>query len=75
MAAWLPGPQWARTSYGMKHLFDGCAMLVKVSFEGRYASVQQRQAASYSVLDAASALQGRGVRCSCTRHAMRRVGA
>ena len=47
LPAWLHGAlvrNGPGTFQGMKHLFDGYAMLVKVSFQDGRASVQQRQA-------------------------------
>ena len=48
LPSWLHGSlvrNGPGTFRGMKHLFDGYAMLVKVHFEGGQASVQQRCAA------------------------------
>ena len=45
LPSWLHGSlvrNGPGTFRGMKHLFDGYAMLVKVHFEGGRASVQQR---------------------------------
>lgn len=56
LPAWLHGAlvrNGPGTFRGMNHLFDGYAMLVKVSFEDGHASVQQRQASH----------------CSCSMHA------
>jgi len=47
LPAWLHGSlvrNGPGTFKGMKHLFDGYAMLVKVSFKDGRANVQQRQA-------------------------------
>ena len=47
LPSWLHGSlvrNGPGTFRGMKHLFDGYAMLVKVSFKDGRASVQQRQA-------------------------------
>ena len=52
LPSWLHGSlvrNGPGTFRGMKHLFDGYAMLVKVSFKDGRASVQQRRASVLSI--------------------------